>query len=117
LNADLPEEERPKCEECTKVPRISWENRSVSDTYSALLTLSVEPSIGLLKFDFPLVKSLFDLFGVDEENREFSSALILFMVMETNKLRIQRRDKEMKNAKRKSERDDLKKELEEGELP
>jgi len=70
-----------------------------------------------MKFDFPLVKSLFDLFGVEEEERDFSSALILFMVMESNKLRLQKRSKESKDAKRKSERDDLKRELEDDELP
>lgn len=90
---------------------MSAENKFFVDIYQVLLTMSVEPQTGLVKFDLPLIRSLFDLFGVEDEEREFASAILLYMIMECTKIRLKKRKLELDKDKAKKEMADFKREV------
>lgn len=89
------------------------ENKYLVDIYQVLLTMSVEPQTGLVKFDLPLIRSLFDLFGVEDEGREFASAILLYMVMECTKIRLKKRKLEFDKEEAKKGMEDFKREVRE----
>lgn len=87
------------------------ENKYLVDIYQVLLTMSVEPQTGLVKYDLPLIRSLFDLFKVDDEEREFASTVLLYMVMECTKIRLKKRKLEFDKEKAKRDLKDFKREV------
>ena len=111
VNAGLPENQKPKCEKCEKIPKVNIEAKHIVDIYQVLLTLSIEPNTGLVRYDLPLIRSLFDLFGVDNEGRKLASALLLHMILESAKIRLKKRKVEKDKEDAKRNRDKFKSEL------
>ena len=102
----MPKKERPKCRGCKRVPKLSGFSAKISRVYFALSTLSTTPELGTIKLDFDLVENLFDLIGIDSEEREFSRVLITAMVLESTDIRLSERKKDLeaRESKREAER-------------
>ena len=86
----MPEEERPDCATCDNVPKVSIENEKIILVYLSLLTLSVEPELGLVKYDPGIVRELCRAVRLDIEDQPFVSVLLLCMVSHTNALRMKK---------------------------
>ena len=93
------------------MPKVRLENKAIVTIYQVLSTLAVEPATGLVKFDLPLIRSLCDLFQVDEEGRDRASGLLLFMIMESTNIRVRKRLEERKKEDAKRDRDKFKREI------
>ena len=84
---------------CPKgVPRIHPKNQDAHGIFSLLLTHSVQPITGLLKFDASLIGTFSNLFGVGDSEQLELLGKLLFLIETVNASRLKKLDAARKKA-------------------
>lgn len=89
---------RPRCDKideekglCPKgVPVFSHRNYDAWLVFSVLATQRVSPETGLVSYDGSLVREVADLFEVDVSCQHTLAVKVLYLISETNKIRLER---------------------------
>ena len=83
-------------------------NRDIAGIYLILLTMSVEPNLGLVKYDSSFIECLFDLFEVAEDRRPFAAKALLRMVQISTEGRLKKMSEEHKRRDMERQLEELK---------